>query len=45
MVVVDAEAYERLAVPPLIVPFVEFLESLRFEDLDREQDVGREVEL
>jgi antitoxin Phd len=47
VVVVDAEAYERLAAPPPIVPFVEFLESLRFEDLDlaRDQDVGREVEL
>ena len=47
VVVVDAEAFERLAAPPPRLPFVEFLESLSLDELDlgREHDVGREIEL
>ncbi len=47
VVVLDAAEYERLAAPRPRLPFVEFLESLDLEglDLDRDRDVGREVEL
>jgi prevent-host-death family protein len=47
VVVIDAEAYERLARPEPPVPLVEFLEGLRLDEIDvgREPDLGREVEL
>lgn len=47
VVIVGAEDYERLAAPPPQLPFVAFLESLHMPglDLEREPDVGREVEL
>jgi antitoxin Phd len=47
VVVLDADAYDRLAAPKASLPLVEFLESLHLEglDLDREYDSGREVEL
>jgi prevent-host-death family protein len=47
VVVVDAEAYARLAAPKPRLPLVEFLENLHTEGLDlgRERDLGREVEL
>ncbi len=47
VVVVDAEAYERLARPSPRVPLVEFLESLHLDEIDvgRDPDFGREVEL
>ena len=47
VVVVDADAYERLATPKPSLPFVEFLESLGLDELDlgREHDVGREIAL
>ena len=47
VVVMDAEAYDRLAAPAPKLPFVEFLQSLELDGLDlvREHDGGREVEL
>ncbi len=47
VVVVDAEEYERLAMPKPKLPLVDFLEGLHMEGLDltRERDIGREVEL
>ena len=47
VVVIDADAFERLAAPPPETPFVAFLEGLHMPGLDltRERDRGREVEL
>lgn len=47
VVVLDADEYERLAMPKPKLSLVEFLESLHMEglDLSRERDVGREIEL
>jgi antitoxin Phd len=47
VVVIDADEYERLAIPAPTVPLVAFLESLDMPDLDlaRAGDVGRDVEL
>ena len=47
VVVIDADEYQRLAAPKPALPFVEFLESLHMEglNLDRDHDLGREVEL
>jgi len=47
VVVLDAEAYERLAAPVPTLPLVAFLESLDMEGLDltRDRDEAREVEL
>ena len=47
VVVVDAEAYERLAAPVPPLPLVTFLESLDMEGLDLtwNRDEAREVEL
>ena len=47
VVVLDAEAYERLAAPVPTLPLVAFLESLDMEGLDltRDRDETREVEL
>jgi prevent-host-death family protein len=47
VVVLDAEDYERLAAPKPAVPLVEFLQTLdlRGLDLERERDLGRDVEL
>ena len=47
VVIVDAEAYAKLAAPKPALPFVAFLESLYAPGLDltRDEDFGREVEL
>jgi prevent-host-death family protein len=47
VVVVDAEAFDRLAAPQPCLPFVAFLESLGLDGLDlrRERDTGREIDL
>ena len=47
VVVMAAEAYERLAKPKPELSFVEFLAGLQMEGLDlaRERDEGREAEL
>jgi prevent-host-death family protein len=47
VVIVDAEAYERLAAPKPLLGLVDFLEGLHLDGLDltREPDVGRDVEL
>ena len=47
VVVVDADAYERLAAPRPRQPLVAFLESLGLDELDltRERDFGRDVDL
>jgi antitoxin Phd len=47
VVIVDAEAYERLAAPAPALPFVAFLEAMHMDglDLSREPDTGREAEL
>ena len=47
VVVLDAEAYDRLARPAPAKPFVAFLEGLHLEGLDlaRDPDDGREIEL
>jgi antitoxin Phd len=47
VVVVDAEAYERMAAPKPDLPLVEFLQSLDLQglDLERQRDLGRDVEL
>lgn len=47
VVVLDAEEYERLAVPRPALPLVSFLESLDLAGLDlvRDSDTGRDIEL
>ena len=47
VVVLDAEAYERLAAPVPTLPLVAYLESLDMEGLDltRDRDEEREVQL